>query len=95
MTRRFRNVGVRCWIGSPACWFPRLPEPAGQCWNLTLLFQEIRHIPFEAQVQIPQVQQAGNEGKGHGDYSNFEELPGCDLNVFTPQRNKRRERSAG
>lgn len=50
---------------------------------------------FEAQVQIPQVQQAGNEGKGHGDYSNFEELPGCDLNFFTPQRNKRRERSAG
>jgi hypothetical protein len=44
MTRRFRNVGVRCWIGSPACWFPRLCEPMGQSWNLTLLFQEIRHI---------------------------------------------------
>ena len=76
MTRRFRNVGVRCWIGSPACWFPRLGEPIGQSWNLTLYFRKFvifRRVP--SAVSIPQQQQAGNQGKGHGDHTNFEELP--------------------
>jgi hypothetical protein len=61
MTRRFRNVGVRCSIGSPAYWFHRLCEPMGQWGNLTLLFQEIRQLPVRSVLGFNSTKKANQQ----------------------------------